>query len=141
MGDRVEESTGWLLNYGGRLAVRRFAARLQPHGITPPQWGVLIRLLQQDGQSLSEIGARALFDGPTMTGIVDRLEAGKLVQRRRDSADRRVINVYLSEQGRALMQALPPIGRDTDRELLAELPAAELRCFRRALEKVIANLS
>ena len=141
MSDRVEESTSWLLNYGGRLAVRRFAARLQAHSITPPQWGVLVRLGQQDGQSLSEIGARALFDGPTMTGIVDRLEAGRLVQRRRDSSDRRVINVYLSEQGRALMQSLPPIGRDTDRELLADLPASDLVCFRRALEKVISNLS
>jgi len=141
MSDRVEESTSWLLNYGGRLAVRRFAARLQAHGITPPQWGVMVRLGQRDGQSLSEIGARALFDGPTMTGIVDRLEAGKLVQRRRDSADRRVINVYLSEQGRALMQSLPPIGRDTDRELLAGLPASDLACFRKALAKVISNLS
>jgi DNA-binding MarR family transcriptional regulator len=141
MGDRVEESTSWLLNYGGRLAVRRFAARLQTHGITPPQWGVMVRLGQQDGQSLSEIGARALFDGPTMTGIVDRLEAAGLVRRRRDSADRRVINVYLSEQGRALMQSLPPIGQETDGELLAGVPAAEIACFRAALEKVIANLS
>jgi len=39
------------------------------------------------------------------------------------------------------MQSLPPIGRDTDRELLADLPASDLVCFRRALEKVISNLS
>lgn len=140
MNDRVEESTSWLLNYAGRLAVRRFAARLLSHGITPPQWGVLIRLAQQNGQSLSEIGSRALFDGPTMTGIVDRLEASGLVERRRDSTDRRVINVYLSERGKSLMQSLPPIGRDTDDELLSGVPPKELACFRTALQKVIANL-
>jgi MarR family transcriptional regulator, organic hydroperoxide resistance regulator len=141
MNDQVEDSITWLLNYAGRLAVRRFAARLQAHGITPPQWGVLVRLLQRDGQSLSEIGARALFDGPTMTGIVDRLEAGRLVLRRRDSADRRVINIYLSDEGRTLMEELPGVGRDTDRELLADLPASDVTCFRAALEKVISNLS
>ena len=141
MNDRVEETTSWLLNYAGRLAVRQFAARLQAYGITPPQWGVLIRLVEQDGQSLSEIGARALFDGPTMTGIVDRLEAGGFVERHRDSSDRRVINVYLSGRGREIMQSLPPIGDDTDKELLSGAGTKDIACFRAALRKVIENLS
>ena len=135
------ESAGWLLNYAGRLAVRQFAARLQPYGVTPPQWGALLRLVQKDGQSLSEIGAQALFDGPTMTGIVDRLEAGGLVERRRDSDDRRVINLYLTEQGRLLMRSLPLIGPQTDASLLAGMSETELACFRQALQHVIANLS
>ena len=141
MSDRVDDSTSWLLNYAGRLAVRQFAARLQAYNITPPQWGVLVRLVEQDGQSLSEIGARALFDGPTMTGIVDRLEGSGLVERHRDSADRRVINVYLSDRGRSLMQSLPPIGQDTDKQLLSSVPAKDLTCFRAALQKVIDNLT
>ena len=140
MSDRVEESTSWLLNYAGRLAVRRFAARLLAYGITPPQWGVLVRLVQQDGQSLSEIGARALFDGPTMTGIVDRLESSGLVERRRESSDRRVINVYLSDRGKDLVHALPPIGPETDEELLADVPPEDVACFRASLQKAIDNL-
>jgi len=138
---RMEDSAGWLLNYAGRLAVRRLAVKLQPHGITPPQWGVLVRLSEKDGQSLSELGARALFDGPTMTGIVDRLEAGGLVERRRDSSDRRVINLYLTDPGRRLVAALPRIGEETDREMLAGAAAEEQECFLRALRKVITNLS
>src|SRR6266571_8902297 len=115
----MDESINWLLNYAGRLANRQFAAKLQAYGVTPPQWGAMLCLIEKDGQSLSEIGARALFDGPTMTGIVDRLEAGGLVERRRDSADRRIINLYLTERGRAVMDSLPHIGADTDAVLLA----------------------
>jgi DNA-binding MarR family transcriptional regulator len=137
----MDDSTHWLLNYAGRLAVRQFAARLQPHGITPPQWGALIRLAERDGQSLSEIGGRALFDGPTMTGIVDRLEAAGLVERRRDSSDRRVINLYLTDRGRTLMDSLPHIGADTDAVLLASINEQGLARFREALRKVIANLT
>lgn len=137
----MDESTGWLLNYAGRLAVRRFAARLQDFGITPPQWGVLGRLAEKDGQSLSELGARALFDGPTMTGIVDRLESSGYVERRRDSSDRRVISLYLTDLGRELITSLPPIGTETDRELLAGTPPDEQACFRRALRTIIQNLS
>jgi DNA-binding MarR family transcriptional regulator len=138
---RMEESAGWLLNYAGRLAVRRLALKLQPHGITPPQWGVLVRLYEKDGQSLSELGARALFDGPTMTGIVDRLEAGGLVERRRDSSDRRVINLYLTEHGRRLVTTLPMIGEQTDEEMLRGSSLADQACFLQALRRVIANLS
>lgn len=136
----MDDSTTWLLNYAGRLAVRQFAARLQPFGITPPQWGALIRLSERDGQSLSEIGARALFDGPTMTGIVDRLEANGLVERRRDSGDRRVINLYLTDRGRSLMASLPHIGADTDAILLAGLDESAITGFRELLRKVISNL-
>lgn len=141
MNDRMEDSTVWLLNYAGRLAVRQFAARLQSYGITAPQWGALLRLVEKDGQSLSEIGARALFDGPTMTGIVDRLEANGLVTRRRDNLDRRVINLYLTDRGRILMSSLPPIGHETDAALLMGVDESDLACFRESLRHVIANLA
>lgn len=135
----TEDSVSWLLNYAGRLATRRTTSRLQVHGITPPQWAVLAQLMEQDGQSLSGLGTRALFDGPTMTGIVDRLESGGLVQRRRDSADRRVINLYLTGRGRALMAELPPIGRLTDEEILKGLSRKEIDCFVGTLRRIVAQ--
>jgi DNA-binding MarR family transcriptional regulator len=135
----TEDSVSWLLNYAGRLATRRATSKLQPHGITPPQWAVLVQLTENDGQSLSGLGARALFDGPTMTGIVDRLESGGLVQRRRDSSDRRVINLYLTQRGRELMANLPPIGRLTDDEILQNLSRDEIDCFGDVLRRIIAH--
>ncbi|HTE85714.1 MAG TPA: MarR family transcriptional regulator [Dehalococcoidia bacterium] len=135
----TEDSVSWLLNYAGRLATRRTTSKLQTHGITPPQWAVLAQLMDQDGQSLSGLGSKALFDGPTMTGIVDRLETGGLVQRRRDSSDRRVINLYLTQKGRDLMAELPPIGRMTDEEILRGLSREEADCFIDTLRRIIAR--
>jgi DNA-binding MarR family transcriptional regulator len=135
----TEDSVSWLLNYAGRLATRRTTSKLQAHGITPPQWAVLAQLMEQDGQSLSGLGAKALFDGPTMTGIVDRLETGGLVQRRRDSTDRRVINLYLTDKGRDLMAELPPIGRITDEEILRGLSREEINCFIDTLRRIISH--
>jgi MarR family transcriptional regulator, organic hydroperoxide resistance regulator len=135
----TEDSVSWLLNYAGRLATRRTTNKLQAHGITAPQWVILAQLMEQDGQPLGELGSRALYDGPTMTGIVDRLETGGLVQRRRDSSDRRVINLYLTEQGRDLMVALPPIGRITDEEILQGLSREEADCFVGTLRRIIAR--
>jgi DNA-binding MarR family transcriptional regulator len=135
----TEDSVSWLLNYAGRLATRRTTTKLQTHGITPPQWAVLAQLRERDGQSLSGLGAKALFDGPTMTGIVDRLESGGLVQRRRDSSDRRVINLYLTPKGNELMVELPPIGKLTDDEILQGLTNEEASCFIGTLRHIIAH--
>jgi MarR family transcriptional regulator, organic hydroperoxide resistance regulator len=139
MTESTEESVSWLLNYAGRLATRRTTSKLQAHGITPPQWAVLAQLVEQDGQSLSGLGAKALFDGPTMTGIVDRLEAGGLVSRRRDSSDRRVINLYLSPEGRELMTKLPEVSKLTDAEIVSGLTPEEVACFVGTLRRIIAQ--
>jgi DNA-binding MarR family transcriptional regulator len=135
----TEDSVSWLLNYAGRLATRLTTSKLQAHGITPPQWAVLAQLMGKDGQSLSGLGAKALFDGPTMTGIVDRLETNGLVQRRRDSTDRRVINLYLTDKGRALMVELPPIGEITDEEILRGLSSEEADCLIDTLRRIISS--
>lgn len=134
----TEDSVSWLLNYAGRLATRRTTSKLQSHGITPPQWAVLAQLMEQDGQSLSGLGTKALFDGPTMTGIVDRLETNHLVQRRRDSSDRRVINLYLTDKGRELMRRLPPVGQLTDQEMLGGLRPEEIDCLVSTLRRIIS---
>ena len=141
MTSTLDDSLGWMLNNAARLVQRRFSAKLAPHGVTPPQWGVLVALWEQDGLSLSELAKRSFFDGPTMTGIVDRLEGAGLVSRRRDSQDRRVISVYLTDQGRDLEQILPPLSDETNRESVAGLTEQQKRQLGDILRHIVHNLS
>ncbi len=137
----LDSSLGWMLNNAARLAQRRFSSKLAPFGITPPQWGVLVALWERDGLSLSELAARSFFDGPTMTGIVDRLEGAGFVERRRDSQDRRVISVYLSDAGRQLQDVLPAIAEETNAEAVAGLSPQRVAELQSTLRQIIANLS
>ena len=137
----LDESPGWMLNNAARLVQRRLSAKLAAHGVTPPQWGVLVALWEQDGLSLSELARRSFFDGPTMTGIVDRLEHAGLVERRRDSQDRRVISVYLTDAGRALQRSLPALAEETNREAIAGLSEKQVRDLAQTLGQIIRNLS
>jgi DNA-binding MarR family transcriptional regulator len=137
----LQESIGWLLNNAARLSARRLSTKLLQYNVTPPQWGVLVALWDQDGLSLSELAKRSFFDGPTMTGIVDRLEKANLVQRRRDSTDRRVISVYLTDEGRRLQSVLPALSEEANREAIAGLSDAEVARFTETLRRVIANLT
>jgi DNA-binding MarR family transcriptional regulator len=137
----LNESVGWLLNNAARLTARRLSGKLAGYNVTPPQWGVLVALWEQDGLSLSELAKRSFFDGPTMTGIVDRLEKATLVERRRDSTDRRVISVYLTEEGRRLQAQLPVLSEEANAEALSGLSDADVERLVQTLRHIIANLS
>lgn len=141
MPSSLQDSLGWLLNNAARLSSRRLSTKLLQYNVTPPQWGVLVALWDQDGLSLSELAKRSFFDGPTMTGIVDRLEKANLVQRRRDSTDRRVISVYLTDEGRRLESVLPALSEEANSEAVAGLSDAEVTRFTETLRRVIANLT
>jgi len=137
----LNDSVGWLLNNAARLSARRLSGKLAGYNVTPPQWGVLVALWEQDGLSLSELAKRSFFDGPTMTGIVDRLEKANLVERRRDSTDRRVISVYLTDEGRTLQAELPTLSDEANQEALNGLTQREIDGFVDTLRKIIANLT
>jgi DNA-binding MarR family transcriptional regulator len=71
---------------------------------TSPQWGVLSLLYEHDGQTIGTLSQQRAIDAPTMTGIVKRLEQNGVVERKHDREDRRVVKVYLTDEGRDIMR-------------------------------------
>lgn len=139
--DALSGNIGWLLSSAARLAQRRLSARLVEHGITPPQWTVLAALWAEDGLTLSSIAQTTAFDGPTMTGIVDRLEKGGMVRRQRDSLDRRKVTVFLTDSGRDLQRSLRLLVDATERETLEGLTAVQIETLFVTLRAIIDNLT
>jgi DNA-binding MarR family transcriptional regulator len=98
--------------------------------ITPVQAMVLGFLSEEDRITSSELGKRTELDSATLTGIIDRLEAAELLERRGNPADRRSIQVHLTERGRLLgTRAVRLIAEAnvTFLEMLTEKERGELR--------------
>jgi DNA-binding MarR family transcriptional regulator len=62
----------------------------------------------------------------SMTGVIDRMEARGIVERRRDSEDRRVILVYPAKGGRKLIQDIGKRRRVALAVLLSKLTDKQL---------------
>lgn len=136
---KLDDSLGFLVNRAA-LAMRwALEARLAKHDLTAPQWAILARLWEDDGQPLSVVGQAMNFDKPTTTGIVDRLEKKKLVQRVRDSADRRVIRVCLTPAGKRLRSKLPPLAQEVNGLATKGMSKRELEALKDSLRKVWHN--
>ena len=71
-------------------------------GLTYPQYLVMLVLWEQDGVLVKDIGARLFLDSGTLTPLLKRLEAGALLERKRDPHDERQVRISLTAAGRAL---------------------------------------
>jgi MarR family transcriptional regulator, organic hydroperoxide resistance regulator len=103
---QCSSSLGVLVGRARRGLRREFEARLAAHDLTAPQVWVLMNLWEEDGRTISDLSRQMSSDGPTLTSLLDRLEAKGLIYRDRDTHDRRTIRIRLQERGRALKDSV-----------------------------------
>jgi DNA-binding MarR family transcriptional regulator len=65
--------------------------------------GVLRILMGEDGLKASEVADRAWSSPGTLTSVVNTLARDGFVERRPDEADRRVVRLYITDPGRAVI--------------------------------------
>ena len=120
---------------------RKFSDRLEPFGLTPFHWLVLCCLWQEDGLPTSCIGEKLQQVGGTLTGVLDRMEERGFVRRERDSQDRRIYRIWLTDSGRELENILPDIVADLHEETWNGVSKRERDIFSQLLNQAIANLT
>ena len=84
------------------LMTKVYKPLLQELGLTYPQYLAMMVLWESDGITVGEISNRLLTDPGSLTPLLKRLEAEGLITRTRSSKDERVVELRLTEQGRAL---------------------------------------
>ncbi len=76
--------------------------------ISAAQLNCILTLYEYGPLPPSKIANHMMVNSSTVTGVVDRLEKKRLVERMRNSPDRRVITIQLTEAGKKLAQYAPP---------------------------------
>jgi DNA-binding MarR family transcriptional regulator len=105
------------------------------HSLTGAQARVL-RLLSIEAMPMRRIAQKLKCEPSNVTGIVDRLEARDLVERRPDAGDRRVKVAAPTEKGRSTAAQLRD-SLDFAREPLAGLSVDERTVLRDLLKRML----
>src|SRR6201996_2310643 len=87
-----------LMGAYGTESVRAAGLKLSLAGL-----GVLRILIADDGLKASEVADRAWSSPGTLTSVVNTLVRDGFVERRADPADRRVVRLYIPDEGRAVI--------------------------------------
>jgi homoprotocatechuate degradation regulator HpaR len=79
---------------------------LRAHGLSDPQWRVLRVLGEHGTVETGTVAREAFILGPSLTGMLARMERDGLIRRERDLADQRRTVVQATAKGRKLVDKL-----------------------------------
>ena len=101
---------------------------LRPHGLTFARYEALVLLTFSKAGSLplGKMGERLQVHPTSITSIIDRLESGGLVVRRRHPEDGRAVLAEITQQGRSVVEAATSDLVDA-RFAIADMSAVQLR--------------
>ena len=109
---------------------RRAKAEL---GIGMVQVGALFYLAEHDGCLHKELAEALGIQPAGVSGLVDRMQAGGLVQVRPSRVDARALHLHATAAGKRIAQAAKPIVAAMQAELTAGFTEAELDVIARFL--------
>jgi len=104
-------------------------ARLSSLGLSQAEIHVLALLASGEPLTIGQLHEGLGHRRSTLTGILDRLEAAALVQRRANPADRRSSVVVLTARGRAAAQRVVAALKEIDGLIAGAVTAQERRGF------------
>ncbi len=113
---------------------------LEPIGLRPQRFWIVIDLHERPGPSLRELADRLAMDEPSASRIIAGLVRARLVHTRHDPGDRRRCCLELAPEGVALARRVAPIAAAVRGAVEAGFAAAEKESLLRLLHRIDANL-
>jgi len=130
------QGPSYLLLECARLIRRHFGERLSDTGLTEPQWRVLAFVSRSEGLSQTELALLLGLHKVALGEQLERLQLQGLVQRLRDTHDRRSKRIYLTDAARPLSDSLglrfSTFTDDLQRQLAADWAALQLELWQLA---------
>lgn len=108
---RLDDQLCFALHAASRAVTAAYQPLLDELGVTYPQYLVLLTLWEDDGARVSRIGQRLFLDSATLTPLLKRLESRGLVERRRSTLDERVVEIFLTADGKRLRKQAAEVPR------------------------------
>jgi DNA-binding MarR family transcriptional regulator len=131
---------GFLIHDVSRMRRNVVDRVLKPLDVTRSQWWVLAFLSRDDGMSQVALADELDLGKVALGGLIDRLEAVGLVERRPDRVDRRLKRVFLTPKGSGLIEQIRESVKEAETEIVGGIASKDLQATVRALRRMKTNL-
>ena len=106
---RLDNQLCFRLYTASRLLTQVYNPLLSAHGLTYPQYLVLLVLWEKDAQPVNDIAKRLYLETNTVTPLLKRMEEEGIVVRTKGKADARQKIVSLTRKGKDLQEDLSEV--------------------------------
>ena len=108
--------------------------------VSAAQYVIIATLAEREANSSAQLCRSFSYDAGAMTRMVDRLEAKGLLQRRRCTDDRRLVNLELTEAGKALFPKMKMLSMAVQNRFLSGFSKAEVGQLEGYLNRILGNV-
>jgi DNA-binding MarR family transcriptional regulator len=119
-----------------RKVQRYYEVALVPLGITPVQFYVLSALWEENNIKFKTLTQRLNMDGPTLTGILDRLERLDYLERKDDPEDRRSLLICLSDKAETHATEFRRLAHTLDNEFKTKFGSEDFKTLCNLLDRI-----
>lgn len=124
---------------GNRLSQELGEVYASRFGISIPEWRVIAHLRENRNVSVREVFARVAMDKAKVSRAAARLELIGMIEKNVNPVDRRLVEMKLTEAGRALFDQIAPLALAYETTVLASLTSEEAETFRLLLDKLLTR--
>jgi DNA-binding MarR family transcriptional regulator len=119
--------------------MEEFTSLLKPLDLSPAQYNVLriLRGAGPEGATCGEVIDRLIQRDPDVTRLLDRLERRGLIDRGRDSRDRRIVRTRITARGLEMLAALDEPVDELHARRVGHLSDRQMADMRKLLEDFI----
>lgn len=117
---KLENQLCFRLYTASRLITQAYHPLLSKHGLTYPQYLVLMVLWEKDEQPVNDIAKRLVLETNTVTPLLKRMEAQGILTRSKGKEDARQMIVKLTKKGRDLQKELTDVPETVGNAVICE---------------------
>jgi DNA-binding MarR family transcriptional regulator len=124
--------------YTSRIIEEQIAELLKPYDLSMQQYNVMRILRGQKGKpaNLSTIQERMINKMSNTTRLVDKLIAKGLAERSICEANRRKVEIIITQQGLDLLKELDPLTTENNQKILKDLSLQDFDLLNQILDKL-----
>jgi DNA-binding MarR family transcriptional regulator len=123
-----------------KAIVRELSKSLAPLGIKLVQLDILMNLHRHPGMSQHDLARRLLVGRSNITMLLPQLEAQGLLRREGDAKDKRVIRLFLTEDGEELLTKALAIYTDLIDRVMAQSTPEECDAMGEQMQRIVELL-
>ena len=106
---KLDNQLCFRLYTASRLLTQAYHPMLSEHGLTYPQYLVLLVLWEKDAQPVNDIAKRLYLETNTVTPLLQRMEKEGILTRAKGTQDARQMIVSLTRKGKELQKKLAEV--------------------------------
>lgn len=140
---RERTTIGFLVKQINNIYEKDFNRMLKSIGITSSQCAVLDYLFHSSKEEITQrdIERHLSLKNPTVTGLLKRLDDKGFILSVPSTTDKRCKNIYLTEKAYDIQKKMEASRKKSDRQLTMGMTQKEVQALKKALEKVLYNIS